>query len=51
MRGTAIFLKRFWTDQSGDTPAEAAIVIAIIGVAIAALMIKVSGKYQVHPGL
>ncbi len=47
MRGTATFLKRLWTDQSGATPAEAAIVIAIIGVAIAGLMIKVSGM---HPG-
>ncbi len=50
MRGTATFLKRFWTDQSGATPAEAAIVIAICGVAVAALTVKASGMHDVHIG-
>ncbi len=50
MRGTATFLKRFWTDQSGATPAEVAIVIAIIGAAVTALIINVNKLHQVHIG-
>ncbi len=42
MRKTATYLRRFWTDQSGATPAEAAIMVAIVGAILAATVIKVS---------
>ncbi len=43
MRGTVSFLKRFLKGQSGATPPEVAITIAIIGVILAGIVIKASG--------
>ncbi len=43
MRGTASFLYRLWKNQSGATPEEVAITIAIFGVLLARVVAKASG--------
>ncbi len=44
MRGTASFLKRFWADQSGATPPEVVIVLAIVGTLLVSTLILVEGS-------
>ncbi len=46
MRGTASFLKRFWADQSGATPPEVVIVLAIFGTWLVGTLILVEGSFS-----
>ena len=44
MRGTVSFLHRFWADQSGATPPEVVIVLAIAGTWLVGTLILVEGS-------
>ena len=43
MRKTASFLNRFWNDESGAAAAEYVIILAIVGSALAAAILLLSG--------
>ncbi len=44
MTGTVSFLHRFWADQSGSTPSEVVIVLAIVGTCLVGTLILVESS-------